>query len=160
MASKTITAFERVVLLFDKTFVCTNRSARRLCASQCFYIQHAECAADIILSFGRIRTTPVRGYWTVGFSMDVYSRQKIRTFLYQEPVSRAEKSRLVFCFILLSLPGNLKSFLHETQKILSLFTELFTSPANASVNKFLALSPEMCTSLWNIPGSRPEDPHH
>ena len=62
------------------------------------------------------------------------------TFLYQEPVSRAEKSRLVFCFILLSLPGNLKSFLHESQKILSLFTELFTSPANAPVNKFLAFS--------------------
>ena len=62
------------------------------------------------------------------------------TFLYQEPVSRAEKSRLVFCFILLSLPGNLKSFLHESQKILSLFTELFTSPANAPVNKFQAFS--------------------
>ena len=55
-------------------------------------------------------------------------------------MSRAEKSRLVFCFILLSLPGNLKSFLHESQKILSLFTELFTSPANAPVNKFLAFS--------------------
>ena len=73
MASKTITAFERVVLLFNKTFVCTNRSARRLCASQCFYVQHAECAADIILSFNIFRTTPVRGYWTVGFGMDVYS---------------------------------------------------------------------------------------
>ena len=55
-------------------------------------------------------------------------------------MSRAEKSRLVFCFILLSLSGNLKSFLHESQKILSLFTELFTSPADAPVNKFLAFS--------------------
>lgn len=38
-----------------------------------FYIQHAECAADIILSFNSFRTTPVWGYWTVGFGMDVYS---------------------------------------------------------------------------------------
>ena len=45
-----------------------------------------------------------------------------------------------FAFILLSLPGNLKSFPSRIQKILSLFTELFTSPANAPVNKFLAFS--------------------
>ena len=63
MASKTITAFERVVFLFGKTFVCTNINARRLCALQCFYIQHADCAVDIILSFYSSRTTPVRGYW-------------------------------------------------------------------------------------------------
>ena len=38
-----------------------------------FNMQHADCAVDIILSFNSFRTTPVRGYWTVGFSMDVYS---------------------------------------------------------------------------------------
>ena len=38
-----------------------------------FYMQHADCAVDIILSFGRIHTTPVRGYWTVGSGMDMYS---------------------------------------------------------------------------------------
>ena len=43
MASKTITAFERVVLLFDKTFACTNRSARRLCALQCLYAARGLC---------------------------------------------------------------------------------------------------------------------
>ena len=58
----------------------------------------------------------------------------------------------------LSLPGNLKSFLHESQKILSLFTELFTSPANAPVNKFLAFS-RKC-SRRNIPDHDRKDPHH
>ena len=78
------------------------------------------------------------------------------TFLYQEPVSRAEKSRLVFCFILLSLPGNLKSFLHESQKILSLFTELFTSPDKCQPVKlsFWPSYPEMYYFTEEYPGSR------
>ena len=70
----------------------------------------------------------------------MYIPYKKRDFSASGTCVRAEKSRLVFCFILLSLSGNLKSFLHESQKILSLFTELFTSPADAPVNKSLSFS--------------------
>ena len=160
MASKTITAFERVVLLFDKTFVCTNRSARRLCASQCFYIQHAECAVDIILSFGRIRTTPVRGYWTVGFGMGIYSRQKIRDFSAPKPASCTEKSRSVFFFIQLLLLRAPVVFLSQTPE--SPFpAHLALRLAGGYIRKQVSVPlPEMCTSLWNIRNPVPRDPHH
>lgn len=146
MASKTITAFERVVLLFDKTFVCTNRSARRLCALQCFYVQHADCAVDIILSFNSSRTTPVRGYWGSrvwhGYTFQTFGCiKKSGIFLQQESASCTEKNPGgSFFSVQLLLPGNLQPFFQKSQKILSLFTEHFTSPADTSVNKLLSVS--------------------
>lgn len=47
-----------------------------------FYMQHADCAVVIILSFNSAGTTPVRGYWASRvwhrcvFHFMIYIRQK------------------------------------------------------------------------------------